>query len=285
MKKTVKYLFSKLPLLYISKGNRFIFCYHDVSDEKEEHHSQLYSTTKEQFLKQIEFLNKKFTFISLEDIINKSKLNPNKNYATITFDDGFKSVLDNAWPILKNYKIPITLFINKRAVEEDRLWVSDYVFQTKSDENIKSFLGLLDKYNNDYNNFTSNYTKRVYLNKKEIELLKDQGVSIQSHSLSHPVLSKLDKESVFNEVKENKKYIEDTFNIEVKHFAIPFGKKAHFNNESLKAIFDNYGFVYTTNPNKIRNEIAVFPRIVITNDSCQNINFYINRSIIKKLNL
>ena len=98
-------------------------------------------------------------------------------------------------------------------------------------------------------------------------------------------MSKLEKEKVVVEIKDNKKYIEDVFNCEPKHFAIPFGKKEHYDNESFKTILDNHFFVYTTNPNKIRKESAVFPRIVITNDSCQNLSFYINRSIIKKLNL
>jgi peptidoglycan/xylan/chitin deacetylase (PgdA/CDA1 family) len=285
MKKIIKHLISQLPLLSISKGNRFIFCYHDVSDEKEEHHSPLYSTTKELFLKQVSFLNKQFKFVSLDKIINQSKLNPNKNYAAITFDDGFKSVLDNAWPIIKEYKMPITLFINKRAIEEDRLWVSDYVFMNKKGENAERFIELLGKYNNDFNDFDNNYKQRVYLNKEELYHLKGEGVSIQSHTLTHPVIARLSKEYLVEEINNNKNYIEKTFNSKAKHFAIPFGKKEHFNNVSLKSIFDKHLFAYTTNPNKIRNEKILYPRIVLTKESISELSFYINRAIMKKIKL
>ena len=285
MKQALKYITSQIPLLSICKGNRFIFCYHDISKEKEEHHSPLYSTTIEQFVGQIKFLKKKFDFVTLDKIIDQDKLCSNKNYAAITFDDGFKSVIDNAWPILKENKIPITIFVNKRAIEEDRLWVTDYVSNSSTSKNHKEFIELLENYENCVNDYKSSYRKRVYLNKEELLHLKKEGVSIQNHTLSHPVLSKINEEQFSYEINENKNYIEEKLNCKVDHFAIPFGKREHFSSKVLNAIFKNHKYSYTTNPNKIRKENALFPRIVLTNETCTILKFYINRAIIKKIYL
>ena len=57
----------------------------------------------------IEFI----TFNKFEKII-KNKID--KNYLLLTIDDGFKSFYINAWPILKNKKIPFILFISTREV-------------------------------------------------------------------------------------------------------------------------------------------------------------------------
>ena len=58
---------------------------------------------------EIEFL----TFAEFENVIN-SKIN--KNYLLLTIDDAFESFYVNAWPILKNKKIPFILFVSTREV-------------------------------------------------------------------------------------------------------------------------------------------------------------------------
>ena len=57
----------------------------------------------------IEFIS----FNKFEEII---KNNIDKNYILLTVDDGFESFYLNAWPILKEKKIPFILFISTREV-------------------------------------------------------------------------------------------------------------------------------------------------------------------------
>ena len=57
----------------------------------------------------ITFLN----FINFEKII---KNNIEENYLLLTIDDAFESFYLNAWPILKNKKIPFVLFVSTREV-------------------------------------------------------------------------------------------------------------------------------------------------------------------------
>ena len=65
-------------------------------------------------LKEINNLGIKFiTFEKFEEII---KNGTNENYLLLTIDDAFESFYLNAWPILKNKKIPFLLFVSTREI-------------------------------------------------------------------------------------------------------------------------------------------------------------------------
>jgi len=57
--------------------------------------------------------NELISFKKFEKII---KSNLDKNYLLLTIDDAFESFYLNAWPILKNKKIPFVLFVSTREI-------------------------------------------------------------------------------------------------------------------------------------------------------------------------
>ena len=69
------------------------------------------------FKKHIDLIEKsKFEFIShneFETAINSKNL---KKKILLTIDDGFSSFYNNAWPILKQKKIPFIIFINTETI-------------------------------------------------------------------------------------------------------------------------------------------------------------------------
>lgn len=78
-----------------------------------------------QFEAQIRFLREKFHVVSLYDVIrhyrNEIRLRPDS--VAITFDDGFRDNYDLAFPILKKYDIPATIFVTTGFVgKSDLLW-------------------------------------------------------------------------------------------------------------------------------------------------------------------
>ncbi len=66
-----------------------------------------------EFERQIEFLAAHYTVLPLREIVRRldcrEALPPNP--AAITFDDGFRSVLTAAYPVLKRYSAPATVFL------------------------------------------------------------------------------------------------------------------------------------------------------------------------------
>ena len=65
-------------------------------------------------IKEIDSL--RLEFISFEKFKEIIKTKIDKNYLLLTIDDAFESFYLNAWPILKNKKIPFILFVNTREI-------------------------------------------------------------------------------------------------------------------------------------------------------------------------
>ena len=63
-----------------------------------------------------EINNSEIEFISFEKFKEIINAKINKNYLLLTIDDAFLSFYQNAWPILKNKKIPFILFVSTREI-------------------------------------------------------------------------------------------------------------------------------------------------------------------------
>ena len=71
----------------------------------------------EVFLKHLDEIEKsKLEIISYEKFKEIIKGNINKNYVMLTIDDAFESFYINAWPVLKEKKIPFILFVSTREI-------------------------------------------------------------------------------------------------------------------------------------------------------------------------
>jgi len=73
--------------------------------------------SNEVFLDHLTEINKsKIEFITFKKFEKIIKTNIDKNYLLLTIDDAFESFYLNAWPILKNKKIPFILFVSTREI-------------------------------------------------------------------------------------------------------------------------------------------------------------------------
>lgn len=83
------------------------------------------------FIRQMRFLKNKYNVISLEelcDALSKGKDLPNYT-AVLTFDDGYLNVFENAYPVLKDYGLPFTVFLVSKTMAEDGwLWLDKIEF-------------------------------------------------------------------------------------------------------------------------------------------------------------
>ena len=106
----------------------------------------------------------------------------------VTFDDGARSVLENAAPALAELGIPWTLFV-----------VSDFASGRHP------------------------VHPGSYLDWAELRELADAGVAVGSHTVDHPNLGHLDREHVWAELWNSRQAIEHELGREIDMFAIPYG--------------------------------------------------------------
>ena len=82
------------------------------------------------------------------------------------------------------------------------------------------------------------------MDKKDIRALRAMGMEIGSHTLTHPNLTKVDKDEAIYELVESKKRLEDIVGEEIVSFCYPAGK---FNSVSRSCVIDsNYRLARTT---------------------------------------
>jgi len=225
-----------------------VLLYHEISKGEEETLlvSEI-SMAKSVFLKQINFLLSHYTVVSLEDIENGVGV----ERVAITFDDGFRSVLTNAIPILTAKGIHCTVFlitpccsgdfilgrhaemmhaaIGKREVRKNG--------GSTNDRSLHAIMRYGEGESQDANEYSSSRFSRsnIYISWQDIANLDCASyVDWQSHTHSHYDLSKTDLKLVVEDVSIS---IEDIFSNTgsgVRRLALPFGKMPRDFNEFLK---------------------------------------------------
>lgn len=133
------------------------------------------------------------SLVEAADCLRQGKLFPDRSLV-ITFDDGYKTVYDEAFPVLQRYGMSATVFLTlgeKRAA--------------KPDDRLPPFEG------------------RPMLSWNEIREMQEWGIHFGAHTLTHPDLTRLPPDRVETEICESKKIIEDALGDSVACFAYPYG--------------------------------------------------------------
>ncbi|MBW1853952.1 MAG: polysaccharide deacetylase family protein, partial [Deltaproteobacteria bacterium] len=177
-----------------------ILMYHRIRDDGKD--AEISVSTKN-FRKQMDYLRKNFTVISL-DILMKNignRVDTPVDHVAITFDDGFKDNYLNAYPILREYKFPATIFLISQ---------------------------LIDK-------------KEDMLDRDAIKAMKNDTISFGSHTATHRILSEIPVESATTEIIDSKVELETMLNEDIQFLAYPKGKRKHFNTE-IKQLIKKSGY-------------------------------------------
>ena len=118
----------------------------------------------------------------------------------VTFDDGFKSVLTEAFPILSERRIPWSLFVVPKWCDEA----------------------------------TRDGTEQI-LNWRDVERLVAGGADLGSHSMTNPDFGPLDEAAAVIELEESRRLIEARLGFAPESFAIPFGQSRNWTDVSARA--------------------------------------------------
>lgn len=142
------------------------------------------SIPKNLFEKQILFLKKyNYNVITLSELFHLLKTNKfYKNPCVlITFDDGFRDIYTNAFPILKKYKVKANVFIITDFIRENSF--AGDITSSSSNKYNKCYVDL-DFYNSYVEAIRGNF--QSFLSYQEIYEMKNSGlIEFHSHTVSH----------------------------------------------------------------------------------------------------
>jgi peptidoglycan/xylan/chitin deacetylase (PgdA/CDA1 family) len=181
------------------------------------------STAPETFRRQMEHLfQNDYKTVSLKQLADDltDKKTPPPKTVVLTFDDGFRNFLTEAFPVLEKYNFTATVFL------------------------VTDFCG---KYN-DWEGNPPALPRSKLLDWSEIKELSDYGIEFGSHTETHPDLTKISAEKIRAEITDSKSVIEDRLSEKVETFAYPYGR---FNSESKRITAQNYGAACSTNLGKV----------------------------------
>lgn len=212
--KTILYFLLNLLPSREKKNQAIILMYHSISDSK-----NFFSVAPKEFERQIEWLiEKKYNIVSLEKLLEflKNKSIPPRT-VVITFDDGYQDNYLTAYPLLKKFKIPATIFISTDMVSTSVM--------AKNEEEFK------------------------ILDWSELGVMKESNlVEIGAHGQTHKKLTHLSPKEVEDELKQSKKILEEKTKSEVEFLAYPSGK---FNSEIKLVAGKYYKLALTVEPGAV----------------------------------
>lgn len=265
-----------------------ILIYHHVSSENP---PWLPGAVKpEDFEREIAYLYRVSQIVPLDWLVNQLSQGESipLRAVSITFDDGFKDNYTFAYPILRKYNAPATIFLttgyigstetfweykvrfaiwNTSVTEFEVEGLGSYRLNSCADrlsimkgiiaglmklperEKDSSVEKLLKVLHVDFpNNFREGLTS--CLSWDEVLKMSENGISFGSHTVTHPTLTRLPIEEVSKEINRSKKDIEEKLGQNCTLFAYPNGG---FNAEIIELVKES-GFT---------GAVTIIPRMLI----------------------
>ena len=282
-----------------------ILMYHRVSPMND--NWSLAPLSPEYFERQIDYFASNYEIISLDSLANIIlKGNPLPAKAVvITFDDGYRDNYMYAYPTLKKYKVPATIFVTtghigsdelfwwdkvgyiiehskKIRLDLDKLW--SYSIQSKKEKSetqndiIKKLKIVSEEEKNNIIkklkdvsgvDIPPGLANNMILSWEDIKEMSDYGITFGAHTISHPILNHIPIEQAQLEITQSKNEIENHIDKKVVLFSYPNGDYS----EEIVDCVRKTGCIcaVTTGPPKLiklDQDIFKLPRIEnITNQS------------------
>ena len=182
----MKLFISLLLLFAFSQAHAAsVLLYHHVSSKTPKSTSVSVEQFK-QHLALIEELNLKVVPLTTITDAIKNNQPVSHDWVAITFDDGYRNVYDNAFPILKEKNMPFTVFVNPTMVKPSKL----------------------------------------YMDWQQLKELTDAGVIIANHTMAHENLVQdgLTNEQIIENIEQAEREITEKLGQNHKMLAFPYGE-------------------------------------------------------------
>jgi peptidoglycan/xylan/chitin deacetylase (PgdA/CDA1 family) len=255
-----------------------ILIYHRVNDERDPYFP---ATPVAVFASQMEHLARTHRVLPLDAAVaGLARGDLPRNAAAITFDDGYRDNLHHAFPILRRLGLPATLYLATGAIGTGRVLWHDRVFVAFRETRAPRMEGVLP---GDHAWPLRTVEERLHaqratlahlrslaeadrdrvierlsaslgvapvagapslmLDWDEVRTMHRGGIAMGSHTVTHPILSKLPADRGREELLESKRAIERAIGAPVTGLAYPNGSPSDFD-DATKTLLRESGYEY-----------------------------------------
>lgn len=236
-------------LLSRVKGKVVIFMYHRVVPQAEVAATYVQPgmyVTPETFERHLQFLTAHFEPLTFHELLAKWEAggwNHKARYCVVTFDDGWIDNYEHAYPRLRKYGVPATIFLPTRFIgSPDSLWTdrlgdllhtrgsgtaADWDTQIErakrlSEDERERLLGTIAAEVG-----ADAPSRRRFVNWDEVGEMSRHGIAFGSHSSSHANLTRLDEAALERELREPIETLRSRGVNHVPVLAYPNGNHSH----------------------------------------------------------
>jgi peptidoglycan/xylan/chitin deacetylase (PgdA/CDA1 family) len=178
----------------------------------------------------------------------------------ITFDDGFRDNLTVAWPLLRKYNLPATLFAVTNAIGQSTLlpvhkfyYVArhdNFMFPSNLSLDFPERRRVVDELCDSAGITVPELGEKLYLKWGELRKLANEGMEIGAHTRSHPWLAALSPAEQRDEILGSKEILERNLGVPIRTFAYPYGYGLSLNKTATEIVADNFEAACITIPSK-----------------------------------
>jgi len=230
--------------------------------------------TVDEFRAQMALLRARYEVLSLRELVERlAKGDAGENIAAVTFDDGWRSTRTLAAPILRELRVPATVFIatglmgspyrglwtqrlaasiGAARIGRIRLWDIDLPFETEPQRvvamrAVASFLKGLPPDDREerlrevfarYGNGHELGAEMEFMSLDEVRELAAYGVDCGAHTVDHEILSSLPFAKAREQIRQSRAQLEDMTGLPCRLFAYPNGRARDFSDDHTRALAD-----------------------------------------------
>jgi len=251
----------------------------------------------------LDWLGRHFRVVSLDALETElEKKSESRPLAAVTFDDGYRDVYDHAFPLLRRKGIPAGIFVitdllgssqlpmherlhallvgasrqrasfpdaladvlQDRKIGPDPFSVTRFLLEHLTQADVQRLIDDLEG----STDIGETWRQPLQpLSWEMVDAMRDGGMTIGSHTQSHPFLTNEKKECIAEEVESSRRELESRLGVEVRCFAYPGGA---FNSNVIDAVAAaGYRFAFTICRHRDpRRPMLTIPRTSLWERSC-----------------